>query len=93
MRSGRKKEICKRFSTPAERGGEKNENEGARKRNSDHVLRQSISAAANGWSEKMKKKGQQLWKWPFCLEVAPFSRLGEFLFLRNLRIIQAKHQS
>lgn len=57
MRSRRKKEICKRFSTPAERGGEKNEKEGTRKRNGDHVLWQSISAAANGWSEKMNRKG------------------------------------
>lgn len=30
------------------------------KRNSDHVLRQSISAAANGCSEKGDLKGQQL---------------------------------
>lgn len=48
-----RKEICIRFSTPAERGGEKNEREGKGKRNSDHVLCQSISAATNGCSEKV----------------------------------------
>ena len=53
MRITRKKEICIRFSTPAERGREKNEREGRRKRNSDHVLWQSISAATNGCSEKV----------------------------------------
>lgn len=53
MRNGRNKEICKRFSTPAERSREKNEKQGRGKRNSDHVLWQSISAATNGCSEKM----------------------------------------
>lgn len=45
--------FVKRFSTPAERGGKKNEKEGRRKRNSDYVLWQSISEATNGCSEKV----------------------------------------
>lgn len=55
MRRGRMKEI---FHSTRERQREKWVCTG--KRNSDHVLRQSISAAANGCSEKGDLKGQQL---------------------------------